>query len=232
MYNLIFDIDGTLLPLSQEAFTNEFVRLVSERLCPDPDCGPRIPEYIMRCAEAVVRNDGTMSNDDRFWTRMNDFLPGKTENIRKKFVDFYLTDFEKARSVVSEDGRILPFLERRKRAGDRLFVASSPIFPKFVQEIRLRWAGISPAMFEDITASENSTFSKPNPAYYTEICERHSLRPEDCVMVGNDADEDAPALDAGMRFFLLTDNLYNRSGREISNFSRGSWEDLERFLDG
>ena len=57
MYNLIFDIDGTLLPLSQEAFTKEFVRLVSERLCPDPDCGPRIPEYIMRCAEAVVRND-------------------------------------------------------------------------------------------------------------------------------------------------------------------------------
>ena len=48
----------------------------------------------------------------------------------------------------------------------------------------------------------------------------------------HDADEDAPALDAGMRFFLLTDNLYNRSGREISNFSRGSWEDLERFLDG
>ena len=64
-----------------------------------------------------------------------------------------------------------------------------------------------------MTAYENSCYSKPNPKYYLEVAEKLGVRPEQCLMVGNDADEDLIAEKTGMQVFLLTDCLINRTGK-------------------
>ena len=232
MTNLLFDIDGTLLPLDQEVFTATFVRLACEFFANDPVGGKHLPEYMTECVRSIVENDGSVTDETRFWTTMETFLPGKSVSVRKSFVRFYETAFQAAKNVSRPDPRIPSLLRKWKAEGYAMYVVSSPIFPRFVQDMRLAWTGFPDPeeLFSDVTCSENASYGKQNPAFYLEFCERNSLKPEDCLMIGNDADEDGAAAETGMPVFLLTDCLLNRSGREISRFPNGSWKDLERFF--
>ena len=50
-------------------------------------------------------------------------------------------------------------------------------------------------------------------------------------MVGNDVADDMVAGKLGMRLFLLTDNLINKSGEDISAYRSGSFDALSIYLD-
>ncbi len=95
----------------------------------------------------------------------------------------------------------------------------------------MRWAGLDPADFEYLTSYENSRYCKPNPAYYTEICEKLRLSPSDCIMVGNDAREDLAARKAGLDVFLLTPCLINRENADISLVPHGDFNALSAYLE-
>ena len=56
------------------------------------------------------------------------------------------------------------------------------------------------------------------------------LQAEDCLMVGNDADEDGAAAELGIPVFLLTDCLINKSGRDLGQFPHGGFEQLQTWL--
>ena len=50
-------------------------------------------------------------------------------------------------------------------------------------------------------------------------------------MVGNDVGDDMVAEDLGMKVFLLTDCLINKTNKNISDYNNGSFEKLLRFID-
>ena len=77
-----------------------------------------------------------------------------------------------------------------KGAGYRLALATNPLFPAVATESRIRWAGLEPGDFELYTTYENTGYCKPNPAYYRDLLERLDCDAEDCLMVGNDVEED------------------------------------------
>jgi len=83
--------------------------------------------------------------------------------------------------------------------------------------------GLRPEDFSYITAYENSTTCKPNPAYYAEILRKTGKRPQECLMVGNDATEDTAALEQGIGVYLVTDCLLNPKGRDISGLPQGTF---------
>lgn len=54
----------------------------------------------------------------------------------------------------------------------------------------------------------SDVYCKPNPAYYTDVCRRLNVAPADCLMIGNDENEDMYAASSlGMRCYLVTDCL-------------------------
>ena len=55
---------------------------------------------------------------------------------------------------------------------------------------RIRWAGIDAEDFEVITTYETYHYCKPNPKYFQEVMEEFGLNPKECLMVGNDVQED------------------------------------------
>ena len=115
--------------------------------------------------------------------------------------------------------------------GLRAILATNPLFPAAATLSRIRWAGMEPEDFEWVTTYENSSYCKPNPQYYQEILERTGLKPEECLMVGNDAVEDTAALAIGIPVFLLTDCLINKGQADISLYPNGEFRDLEAFLE-
>ncbi|MBQ1492474.1 MAG: HAD family hydrolase, partial [Blautia sp.] len=110
--------------------------------------------------------------------------------------------------------------------GARVILATNPLFPMVATYSRIRWAGLTPEDFELITTYDNSTTCKPNPAYYLEILEKTGLRPEECLMVGNDVGEDMVAETLGMKVFLLTDCLINLGKKDISAYPHGGFPEL------
>ena len=109
-------------------------------------------------------------------------------------------------------------------------LATNPIFPKVATESRIRWAGLQPEDFRLYTTYENASYCKPNPDYYREILDKLNLRPEECLMVGNDVAEDMVAETLGMKVFLLPACVINREGRDIDAYPHGDFDDLLAYV--
>ena len=62
---------------------------------------------------------------------------------------------------------------------------------------------------------ERMHFCKPNPAYYQEILELLGAKAEECLMIGNDVEEDMVAATLGIKTRLVTDLLISRDQLQI-----------------
>ena len=49
-------------------------------------------------------------------------------------------------------------------------------------------------------------------------------------MVGNDVDEDMVAANLGMKVFLLTDCMINKSSKDIEEFPHGGFDELSEYI--
>ena len=86
--------------------------------------------------------------------------------------------------------------------------------------------------FELITTYEDCRFCKPNPVYFQEILTELGLRPEECLMVGNDVEEDLVIRKLGVKTFLVTDTMENKKGLPVETDYRGTLEELLEFVRG
>ena len=56
------------------------------------------------------------------------------------------------------------------------------------------------------------------------------MSPEECLMVGNDVDDDMVASELGMKVFLLTDCLINKNGLDVNAYPNGSFDQLKDYI--
>ena len=115
--------------------------------------------------------------------------------------------------------------------GRKVVLSTNPLFPMDGQKTRISWIGLSEDDFEFITSYETDSFCKPNPQYFLSICERLNVKPEECLMVGNDVSEDMVAASIGMKVFLYTDCLLNKKGADISVYPNGDFSQLLRYIE-
>ena len=227
---VLFDLDGTLLPMDQEVFLKAYLGGLCKKLAPlgyDPKA---VTDGIWKGTGAMVGNDGAQSNEAVFWQMFCSLLGEDTRKDEPVFEDFYRNEFQKVAEVCGKNPAAKELIEGLKDKGLRLVLATNPLFPAIATHSRVRWAGLEPEDFAYITTYENSSRCKPNPDYYREILDKLGLQTEECVMVGNDAQEDGAAAALGLPVFLLTDCLIDRSG-EVEKFPHGGIKQLLEWLE-
>lgn len=228
---VLFDLDGTLLPMDQDTFTNAYFKELAKKMAPfgyNPD---ELVKGVWKGTGAMVRNDGTKTNEEAFWEV---FLKIFGEEHRKDldtFTEFYENEFNKAKEVCGFNEASAEVIAALKEKGKKVVLASNPLFPMIAQKSRMNWAGLNTDDFAYITSYENSHFCKPSKEYYTEIAELLNLNPEECLMVGNNATEDMVAREAGMNVFLLTDCLINDDNVDLAQFRQGGFKELKELID-
>ncbi len=84
-----------------------------------------------------------------------------------------------------------------------LILATNPVWPQEIIEMRVRWAGIDPAIFKSITHAKRMHACKPDIQYYKEILEQEKVAPQDCMLIGNDMRNDFPAVKAGIAVYIV-----------------------------
>lgn len=227
---VLFDLDGTLISMDQDVFTKMYFSLMAKKMA---HYGYKLEELISviwKGTAAMIKNNGSCSNEEVFWNVFKQAYPGKFETDYKLFEEFYYNEFQQVESVCGKIEEANSIVQYCKELGFRTALATNPLFPTAATESRIRWAGLNKDDFELVTTYENSSTCKPNPQYYVEVCEKLNIKPEECLMVGNDVDEDMIAQTLGMKVFLITKDLINRSGKDIDEFPHGSFEDLKQFL--
>ena len=229
--NILFDLDGTLLPMDQDEFTKVYMKTICSHMIQHGFEPHELASAIWTGFKKMVVNNSDKTNEDVFWGSFAESFGSDVINKKPLFDAFYLNEFNSISTVCGKSEKAADTINLLKNRGYNLILATIPAFPLTAIENRLNWAGINPNDFSYITSYENSTRCKPNYLYYTEIAEKNGLDPAECLMVGNNADEDMSAEKAGMKCFLMPEFLLNPDNKDISAYPQGSFDDLLNFLD-
>ena len=227
---ILFDLDGTLLPMDQEVFVRDYLGRMAVFLAPHGYDPQSLIKAVWAGTGAMVKNDGKALNEDVFWYVFNSILDRDAKQDLALFEEFYRTEFQKAKDSCGFHPMAAETVRQIKAMGYRLILATNPLFPAIATYSRIRWAGLNPEDFELITTYENSRFCKPNPDYYREILGKIALDGSQCLMVGNDVGEDMIAGTLGMKTFLLTDCLINKTAEDITQYPHGSFPELLHYI--
>ena len=229
---VLFDLDGTLLPMDQKLFTKDYFGRLMRRVCPFGYTPESFLASMQAGITAMVRNDDSRTNEEAYWEAYTAVSGKEILNHLDVFEDFYETEFDEVAASCGcnpESARLVHALRER---GIRVILATNPMFPRIATQKRIAWAGLTPEDFELYTTYEDFGTCKPNPAYYRTILNRTGLTPDDCIMVGNDVAEDMmAAAEAGIRGFLLTDCLINTPNADIHDYPHGGFEELNAYIE-
>lgn len=223
---ILFDLDGTLLPMDQEVFVKDYLGRLAKKMAPHGYDPQLLVQAVWKGTGAMVKNDGWQSNEAVFWQVFTGIFGQEALKDLPLFEEFYETEFQEARRSCGFNPAAAETVRALHAMGYTTVLATNPLFPPVATQSRVRWAGLEPEDFAFITTYDNSSFCKPNPDYYREILGKLKLKSEECLMVGNDVGEDMIAEALGMQVFLLTDCLINRDGSDISRYPHGSFPEL------
>ncbi len=227
---ILFDLDGTLLPMDQDVFVKTYFGMLAKTLAPRGYEPEKLIKAVWSGTGAMVKNDGSKLNEQAFWDRFCEIFGESARADEPHFARFYEEVFDNVRVSCGHTPKAAEVISALKKSGATLALATNPIFPAIATEKRIAWAGLCKDDFKLYTTYENSHYCKPSLKYYEEILEKLGVDARDCLMVGNDVSEDMVAHKLGMDVFLLTNCLINKNGEDISLYPSGSFDDLLEYV--
>ena len=227
---ILFDLDGTLLPMDQEEFTAKYFEALARHHAQYGYDPQKLVDAVWKGTVAILKNDGAVTNAQAFWSVYEKETGESAESALPKFDKYYASGYDDTKAVCGFEPKSAQVIAAAKAVGVPLVLASNPIFPVEAQIKRAEWAGASAEDFSYVTSYSNSSYCKPNPMFYQEVADALGCRPEECLMIGNDTSDDMSAAKIGMRVFLITDYLINKKGVDISQYPKGNVDKLIEFL--
>ncbi len=225
---ILFDLDGTMLPMDQDYFVKVYFTELTNRFCPELKIeSEQLIKAVWKSTNSMIKNDGSRLNRTAFWETFAKIYGKNILKYIKDFDDFYVTEFNECKKAVKYNANMPEIIRTLKNKGYKLIAATNPLFPEIATKNRIGWAGVDCGDFELISTYENFSTCKPNPKYYLEILEKIKAEPGECLMVGNDVDEDVLSSEkVGIDSYLVTDCIINRSQTDFSNYKHGSLRDF------
>jgi len=229
---ILFDLDGTLLDIDMEYFLKHYFR---KMMIMADECGysnsKRLAEHIFESTGIMIadRNPNTYNRE----VFMADFLKRwqyPREEMEAFFEKFYKMSFPQLKRYCRPFPGVPEMMETVFERDIKVIIATNAVFPVTALEQRLEWAGVGNFDYELITSYENMHFCKPHIEYYEEIIDNITVKPEECLMVGNDTGEDLPAGKIGIKTFLVEDRLIDRGG-DFKPDWRGTLNDFFSFVE-
>ena len=225
MNTVLFDLDGTLLPLNQDDFLDTYYKLLQSRMQNAGYDAKSVMNGLNAGVRAIYENEGMLTNEEVFFDTFSKYVPeDQLKGVTKEFNRFYAKDFDVLKLNTTPTPYAAKTVSMLKKKGYQLVVATNPLFPALPIHKRIEWAGLSLEDFSFVTTYENSSFCKPNLNYYKKILWTIRKKAEDCLMVGNHAVEDLCVAKLGMDIFMLKPCLINPTGVDLSDYKLGDWE--------
>lgn len=226
MKAILFDLDGTLLPLDEKLFVDIYFTELSKVFSEYNIESNKLVEAIWTATHEIIKNNGKRTNEEAFWEKFKSIINIDLSNVKEVLEKFYANEFfTKLKKCSTENNLAKVAVNLAKKNGRKVVLATNPVFP-IDALVRLKWTGLDIDDFDYVTHYSNSSFSKPNPKYYLDLCKKLDVEPKECLMIGNDERQDIfAASSAGMNCYLVTDYLYTYPECKV-NCEKGSFKDL------
>ena len=225
----LFDLDGTLLPIDMDKFLDiyftELGAIFSDIIHPK-----LLVKNILAATDAMINNTEFATNESVFFKEFSSLIDTDIKLYTERFDSFYDNQYTKTKQATYELPLINKCVNILKSKNYNIAVATNPLFPQKAIYQRIAWAGLNIDAFSHITSYEYSHYCKPKLEYYREVLDCLGKKPEQCMMVGNDVQEDIIASKLGIKTFLITNNIINRDNEEICSTYIGTYEDFYAFV--
>jgi HAD superfamily hydrolase (TIGR01549 family) len=230
---ILFDLDGTLLDSDMTVFIPPYFRALAVKLSP---LVPREPllNTLLASTRLVMQSKGMrqQTNHDVFWADFLARLGHSYKDLQLLIDAFYREDFDRLMHFTAPKPEARALVQAAFDLGYTVVIATQPVFPLVAIEHRLVWADVRDFPYALITSYDNMHTTKPDPAYYLEICQMIGRQPAECLMVGNDPDADIrPSAAAGMHTFWLADQG-QKSIPDLPAEHMGTLSDVQRLIEG
>lgn len=231
--HILFDLDGTLLPMIQDEFVKFYMPLLAKEYISKgvPVEPKKFIGAVWAGYEAMVKNDGSRTNREAFWSYIDPELPVSVEKSEKIALDFYAGEFNKAKCTTQPTPLSDKIVKTARARGLQTYLATNPVFPRCATMNRICWAGLDAEDFRVITTYEDCVYCKPNLEYFRMIMEKFDLNPAECLMVGNDVEEDLSIRKLGVKTFLVTNTMENKKNLPIETEYMGTLDELLKFIE-
>lgn len=223
---ILFDLDGTLLPMDTGTFVKEYISGLA--LAVKDIINPlTFSTALITATKAMVANkDHTKTNERVFTETFLELIEMQKEHIWPTLERFYEKHFDRLKQHAQPTPLARKIVQEATSQGYAVALATNPVFPKAATMRRINWAGLKQEWFDLVTVYENSYFTKPHAEYYENICQRMNVKPENCLMVGNDVQEDLYTGQLGMKTFLVDDYKVDRGEPVYFPDEKGSLKDI------
>lgn len=228
MNTILFDLDGTLLPMDFDMFMKLYFHNMSLHFGNKVDT-KTLAKDIMKATEYMIKTNDDRTNYQLFMDCFDTLVEGNIEDYEALFDSYYDSGFAKVQASTYQSKAMLDSVKLLKEKGYKLVIATNPLFPLKANLHRIEWAGLDLSMFDHVTSLEENTFCKPFPQFYQEVLNVIGRQPEECMMVGNDIFDDLPAGTLGIKTYLVTDCLLNQRNLPNTADYTGSFDDFLTF---
>lgn len=204
---VLFDLDGTLLPMNEEEFLKLYLGLIYKSVA-HLGYDKTLIDVILAGTKKMFKNDGSRSNEQVFWDHFKEVYGEEKVKDKEAFDKFYITDFKKTQACCGENKLAREIIDYIKGLGLKIILATNPVFPKVGMVTRLGFVGLKEEDFDYITGYENTSFCKCNPKYYQELLEKNNLKSNDVIFFGNNEKDDCEnAASVGIKSYLVGDEV-------------------------
>lgn len=230
MNTILFDLDGTLLPLDMEEFTQAYFTQLANKLS-DHINPKELPKLIWASTKYMISDTNPdKTNKEAFFEDFKTRINNDIELLNPILDEFYNKDFKQLKDVVYPSDLSKKIIDKLKTKNFDLVIATNPLFPKEAIYHRIQWAGLDKDDFRLITTYEEMHYCKPNPKYYQEILQKIDKTSDEVMMVGNDEYEDMIASKLGIKTYLIEDYKIDRENNRIEPDYRGNLKDFYEFI--
>jgi len=200
--HLLVDLDGTLLGNRNIPLGMSFVRRTLWETRKKGNFWKAVPALLSVQREFLRPSDRTKTNSERALATLAEKMNVSIKEAQEFVRDGLSAVFPPLKKHFYPMPGAKDFLEWAKDQVP-MTLATNPVWPPEIIELRLEWAGISPAIFKGITHARIMNSCKPDPEYYRQILQIQNIRAEDCMLIGDGLKMDLPATKVGIRVFIL-----------------------------
>lgn len=226
---VLFDLDGTLLPINGEAFEAIYFKGLSSYFL-DKYEPKEFIKLIWTATKAMVLDTSSKTNEEAFMDALQALVNEDITWMQERFNQFYLNEFDQIKIAVTPNPSIQKAVKLLKEKGYRLIIATNPMFPKIAIEKRIEWTGCDRNDFEYVTSFEKNHYCKPQLKFYEEVLSDLDLDASQCLMVGNDINEDMIVSKLNMSTYLITNHVIQDSIIPDSVNYSGNYDDFYQFV--
>lgn len=231
MKAILFDLDGTLLPIDIEQFMNLYFYEMYKNFEDILD-RETLVNHVMKATAIMVKDTSLRTNEEVFMDAYEMLIGSDISDHKARWDKFYAGSYKNVQASSKTSAEMIEAVSLLKVKGYQLVLVTNPLFPEYAITQRIGWAGLSVDDFDYVTSFEKNSACKPQLRIYEEVMSHMSLKAEACMMVGNDVQEDMIAGRLGMATYLVTEHILHRTEEPIVADYQGNYSDFLAFVKG